>query len=91
MSKFLTLDKVPLYGICDFNGQKIVKLRADSGGIDVAFWPYDVNFGLTRMNMAAAQSTVCTYTGYRAAEPIEIENNTVKSFTEVEYKVINDE
>lgn len=91
MSKFLTLDKVPLYGICDFNGQKIVKLRADSGGIDVAFWPYDVNFGLTRMNMAAAQSTVCTYTGYRAAEPVEIENNTVRSFTEVEYKVINNE
>ena len=43
------------------------------------------------MDNAAAQSTVCNYTGYRAAEPVEIENNMVKSFTEVEYKVVEDE
>ena len=78
MSRLLTLDKIPLYGICDFNGQKIVKLRANSSDIDVAFWPYDVNFGLTRMNMAAAQSTVCTYTGCTVAETVEIENNAKK-------------
>ena len=91
MSKILTLDKVPLYGICDFNGQKIVKLRTNSSGIDVAFWPYDVNFGITHMNMAAAQSTVCNYTGCTVAETVEIENNAIKSFSKIEYKVINDD
>ena len=91
MSKFLTVDRVPLYGICEFNGQRIVKLKVDSSGVYVAFWPYEANFMLTYMDNAAAQSTVCTYTGYRAAEPVEIENNMVKSFTEVEYKVVEDE
>lgn len=91
MNKLLTIDHVPLYGICDFNGQKIVKLKADSNGVYVAFWPYETNFMLTFMDNAAAQSTVCTYTGYRAAEPVEIENNMVKSFTEVGYKVVEDE
>lgn len=91
MNRLLTIDKVPLYGICDFNGQKIVKLKADNNGVYVAFWPYDINFGLTFMDNAAAQSTVCNYTGCRVAEPIVIENNTVKSFTEAEYKVIEDD
>ena len=90
MNKLLTVDRVPLYGICDFNGQKIVKLKADSNGVYVAFWPYDVNFGLTFMDNAAARSTVCNYTGYRAAEPVEIENNTIKSYTQAEYKVVDD-
>lgn len=91
MSRLLTLDKIPLYGICDFNGQKIVKLRANSSDIDVAFWPYNVNFGLTRVNMAAAQYTVCNYTGNTVAETVEIENNMIKSFSEIEYRVINDD
>lgn len=91
MNKLLTIDYVPLYGICDFNGQKIVKLKADSNGVYVAFWPYETNFMLTFIDNAAAQSTVCNYTGYRVAEPVEIENNMVKSFTEVEYKVVEDE
>lgn len=91
MNKLLTVDKVPLYGICDFNGQKIIKLKVDNSGVYVSFWPYDKGYGLTYMDNAAAQSTVCNYTGYRAAEPVEIENNMVKSFTEVEYKVVEDE
>ena len=91
MNKILTLDKVPLYGICSFNGQKIVKLRTNSSGIDVAFWPYGVNFGLTHMNMTAAQSTVCNYTGCTVAETVEIENNAIKSFSKIEYKVIDDD
>lgn len=90
MNRFLTIDRVPLYGICEFNGQKIVKLKVDSNGVYVAFWPYDVNFGLTFMDNAAAQSTVCNYIGYCAAEPVVIENNTIKSYTQVEYKVVDD-
>lgn len=91
MNKLLTIDRVPLYGICDFNGQKIVKLKADSNGVYVAFWPYETNFMLTFMDNAAAQSTVCDYTGCRAAEPVVIENNMIKSYTQAKYKVVEDE
>lgn len=90
-NRFLTIDRVPLYGICEFNGQRIVKLKVDSNGVYVAFWPYDTNFMLTYMDNAAAQSTVCNYTGYQAAEPVEIENNMIKSYTQAEYKVVEDE
>jgi len=91
MSRLLTLDKIPLYGICDFNGPMIIKLKADNSSVYITIWPYDVGYNLTRMSKAAAQSTVCNYTGNTVAETVEIENNMIKSFSEIEYRVINDD